>query len=265
MFDDWALLLALLNEISNSGFKPYLDVAQPDPGCSVIVKSPADTTVAGCGYEIGSFSHAVCAQLDFEKTFMVQFCCGIDDCRSAGAKRSVKFGRDGIAGGGASGVYLKDINGNIITPAQEGAPPDALPAKVKKDAQPAVDQLSKRSSCKKNSWVPDAGKEDYTRPADNTQIVLAGVSGPGSVTITHERSQSWTSSMGANIGFADILSLGVSTEESETEEVSDTSSRLFTVGDGQTGDVGFTAYLRCSTGEFIFSYFRMIQKAKTAI
>ncbi|CAM1509817.1 Fc.00g001520.m01.CDS01 [Cosmosporella sp. VM-42] len=175
---------------TGGGLKTYLDVAQPDPGCTVIVKSPADTTVAGCGYEIGSFSQGGCAQLNLEKSFMVEFCCGRGDCKAAGAKRSVKFGRDGIAGGGAGGVYLKDENGTIITPSQVG--PLQTPG---------------RQSCKKNSWVPDAGKEDYTRPADNTQIVLSGVSGPGSITITHTRSQSWTTTIGADFGFADILFL----------------------------------------------------------
>ncbi|KAF7563715.1 hypothetical protein G7046_g414 [Stylonectria norvegica] len=233
---------------AGGGFQAYLDVQQPDPGCKVIVKSPADTTVAGCGFEIASFSHGVCAELSLEKSFMVQFCCGIGDCDAAGAKRSVKFGRDGIAQGGASGVYLRDVNGNVIAPAQEGPPPGVTAVKTKRVADAPLDQVVKRSRCKSNSWIPNPGQEEYTRPADDTQIVMTGVSGPGSVTITKSRSQGWSSTVGVDIGFADILSLGLSTTTTQSKELTDTSSRLFTIGEGQTGDVGFTAYLQCTTG-----------------
>ncbi len=250
---------------------PYIDVAQPDPECKVIIKSPAHTTVPGCGYTIAAFEHPACAVLNLEQSFMVQFCCGEDHCRQAGAsgKRSVRFASGYLpprnftdadifngGGGGAYGVYIKDRNGTIIKPAEVGPPPEVVAAMARRQASSQgasssdknlareaspVSPLTKRG-CDKNSWKKERGP--YTRPADNTQIVLNGVRGPGKFAITASRSQTWSSSL--SIGFADVISLGASLEFSETVE--DSQTREFEMLPGQSGDVGFTAYMLCESG-----------------
>jgi hypothetical protein len=50
-----------------------------------------------------------------------------------------------------------------------------------------------------------------------------------------------------NLGFSDVVSLGVGFEMTETVEGSTTHS--FSVPAGQTGDIGFTAYLVCTFGK----------------
>ncbi|KAK4040839.1 hypothetical protein C8A01DRAFT_35114 [Parachaetomium inaequale] len=243
------------------GWRPYFDIPKLDPGCKLIVKSPANTDLPGCGYMIASFSQPACAVLNLEKSFMLQFCCGNGDCSAAGAskmRRSAKFGgKYGLgepldieaASGGMYSLVLRDANGTEITPTQVGAPPVAArrePSKPNADhPTPLADRGPKaKRSCDDGSWRADDGKAEYTRPADNTQIVARGVAGPGSVEITSTRSQSFTTSM--NIGFADILSLGVGFEM--TESVSDSTAHSFTVLEGQSGDVGFTSYMLCTAG-----------------
>ncbi|KAM7214989.1 hypothetical protein V8F06_009666 [Rhypophila decipiens] len=232
------------------GYHPYLNIPQPDPTCRIIVKSPANTDMLGCGAVMASFSNRQCAVLNIDQTFMVQFCCGFDDCRAAGA---VKVRRDGIvepvepsdfptlsphakrSSGGA--VMLQYPNGTIIQPLQVG-PPAGLKTVKKSIAQPL-----KKRSCDAG-WEPVEGKEDYTRPADNTQIVAREVTGPGEITIAETREQSFTTTM--NLGFADIVSFGIGFEM--TESKSDSSEHKMSIGEGQSGSVGFTSYMRCSEG-----------------
>jgi hypothetical protein len=187
---------------------------------------------------------------------MLQFCCGTDDCTAAGAgkvRRSAKVGgRHGwselldldAASAGLYSLTLRDANGTEITPAQIGSP------KVSTKRQPLVVPsprgLKSKRSCEPNSWKADEGRAEYSRPADGTQILLRSIRGPGQFQITETRSQSFTTSL--NIGFADILSLGVGFEVTETVE--DSSAYTFTVGEGQTGDVGFTPYLLCTSGVY---------------
>ncbi|KAK3301862.1 uncharacterized protein B0T15DRAFT_544888 [Chaetomium strumarium] len=243
------------------GWRPYIDIPELDVGCRIIVKSPANTDLPGRGYLIASFSQPACAVLELEKTFMLQFCCGADDCSAAGAgkvRRSAKFG--GRYGWGelldlnaaSTGLYslaLRDANGTEITPAQIGPPHESTkrqPSQSAADllAVPSTRGVKSKRSCQQNSWRADEGRAEYTRPADGTQILLRAVRGPGQFQITETRSQSFTTSM--DIGFADVLSLGVGFEMTETVE--DSQAYTFTVGEGQTGDVGFTPYLLCTTG-----------------
>lgn len=163
-------------------------------------------------------------------------------------KRSAKFGRDSASSGGG-GLYLKDVNGTVIQPVKVGEVESTAGSTGEAKRSPAPESVFARSNCEEGSWVADPNRDDYTRPADNTQVVLTGVAGPQTVRITKTRSQSYTSTLGASIGIEDIFSLGLSFEESFTEEISDSTSRSFKVQDGQTGDVGFTSYLRCSSGE----------------
>lgn len=261
---------------TDSGYQPYLDIPQPDPGCKVLVRSPADTTQAGCGFLKGAFGNAACAVLSIEKTFMVQFCCGLGDCNAAGAgarriKRSAKFGdvtvfeeldkeafNAAAAGGGMFSYKLRSANGSVIEPAAIGLPPDTTTDRASKDAQAAVPAVKKSVSnplqarvdkCEEGSWVPDAGKEDYTKPADGTQVVYGSVSGPATIEITKARTQDWTTTMDASLGFGNILSMGISFSNEYGESITDTKSQSFPVPAGQTGSVGFTPYLECTTGK----------------
>lgn len=134
---------------------------------------------------------------------------------------------------GRGGLLLKGANGTTIEPADVGPPPELQTSKR--------EPLQKRS-CEKNSWV---GSDPLSRPAKETKIVKDGVCGGGSISVTEERSQSYSTSM--SIGLSDIISLGVSTEF--TEEASSSETVQVSVQEGQCGKLGFTATMECSTGK----------------
>jgi hypothetical protein len=227
------------------GYSVYFDVQAHDPGCATIVKSPASTDLIGCGAAIASFKQPACALLDLEKSFMIQSCCGTD-CDAAGGKMIRGMGQMGTARSvlvnGRGGLLLKYANGTIIEPA-EVAPPSTLvnAGSMKRQASRTTVQRLQKRSCTKNSWK---GGEVLTKPADNVQIVVDAVKGPGTITKAKERTQSWSTSM--SLGISDILSLGVSTEFSES--VSSSSEVSVTIAAGQEGKLGFTATMSCSTG-----------------
>jgi len=228
------------------GYAVYFDVQEHEPGCATIVKSPASTDLVGCGAAIGSFKQPACALINLETTFMLQSCCG-DDCDAAGGKMIRGIGQMGTARSvlvdGRGGLLLKYANGTIIEPAEVGPPSTLVNAgKMKRQARRTTEQRLQKRSCTKDSWE---GSTVLTRPADNVQIVIDSVTGPGSVTVTKERTQTWSTSM--SLGIADIISLGVSTEFSES--VSSGKQVSVTIAEGQTGKLGFTATLSCSTGK----------------
>src|SRR4051812_42467406 len=150
--------------ITCSGYRPYIDIGELDPGCKIIIKSPANTDIVGCGYMIASFSQPTCAVLDLKKTFMAQFCCGLGDCARSGAgklRRSVKFGGSlgepldvRAAGGGMYSLVFRDANGTEIAPAQVGHPPEAVVAGRSTELGSAG-LLAKRG-CDGGSWRPDS-------------------------------------------------------------------------------------------------------------
>lgn len=144
---------------------------------------------------------------------------------------------------GRGGLLLKYANGTMIEPAEVG-PPSKLgnAGSMERQASRKMKQHLQKRSCTKNSWK---GGDVLTRPADNVQIVKDSVTGPGTVTVTEERTQSYSTSM--SIGIADILSLGVSAEF--TESVSSGTQVSVDIAEGQTGKLGFTATLSCSTGK----------------
>jgi len=104
-------------------------------------------------------------------------------------------------------------------------------------------------------YTAEAGKEQYTRPADNTQTVRAatvnGGTGGGTAEISTSRTQEWSTSMSAGVNILEIVSASVSFEMSES--VTDSTAYTFSVPAGQTGQVGFTANLRCTSGMFSLS------------
>lgn len=228
------------------GYEVYFDVQPHDQGCATIVKSPAGTDIDGCGAVVGYFSNPVCAVLNLEKSFMIQSCCG-KDCKSAGGSKMIRgAGPIGTVRSvnidGRGGLMLKDANGAVIEPAEIGPPPElANAAKTKRQQSQAASHRLQKRSCTKNSWK---GGDVYTKPADNVQIVAPTVAG-ASIEVKKERTQSWSTSM--ELGIADIISLGVSTEF--TESVSSSTAFTFPVLPGQIGKLGFTATLSCSTGK----------------
>jgi hypothetical protein len=139
-------------------------------------------------------------------------------------------------------VVAQYANGTIIKPA-EVAPPSTLvdAGNMERQASETTGQNLQKRSCIKDSWE---GGEILTKPADNVQIVMDLVSGPGSITVTKDRTQSWSTSM--SIEIADIHNLGVSTDFNES--VSSGSPVSITIPQGHSGALGFTATLSCSTG-----------------
>lgn len=181
---------------------------------------------------------------------MVQFCCGEGDCTAAGAdakKRSAKWPRLASTSSTTGGLYLKYPNGTIIQPIQVGQP-QTIQARSNAGEVDSK-HLNARDGCDKNSWVADPDRSDYSRAADGSQVIYANAVGPAHLTITTERSQSYTSTLGASVGFSDILDLGVSIMQSFTREISDSRAITFDLEKGQQGNVVFTPFLRCSTGK----------------
>ncbi|CAN9322263.1 unnamed protein product [Alternaria alternata] len=139
-------------------------------------------------------------------------------------------------------VVAQYASGTITEPA-EVAPPSTVvnTGNMKRQASGTTGQYLQKRSCTKDSWE---GGEVLTKPADNVQIVINSVSGPGSVTVTKDRTQSWSTSM--SIGIADIHNLGFSADFNES--VSSGSPVSITIPQGHSGALGFTATLSCSTG-----------------
>ena len=222
----------------NRGWQVYFDVQAHEPGCATIIKSPASTDLAGCGAVIGAFKQPACALLNLETSFMVQSCCG-KDCDGAGAKMIRGLGEMGklrsVSIDGSGGPLLKDGDDNIIEPAEIGQPPE------KREVETKRSNLQKRG-CTKKSWQ---GGDVLTRPADNVQIMLESVTGPGSVSVDKTRTQQWSTSM--SLGVSDIVSLGVSAEFSES--VSTSKTVQVSIEEGQSGALGFTSTMYCSTGK----------------
>ncbi|KAI1425419.1 hypothetical protein F5Y12DRAFT_374696 [Xylaria sp. FL1777] len=246
---------------------PQLDEQAP---CYLIFKSPASTTMPGCGETQKFFQDETCGTVNLKETFMVQFCCGTGDCSAAGIPaqtggkrsqlltRSAKFG-PGISAGdieflsarsGGSGIQSMRIavNGTEIEPLYVGPPQvSATTGDVASRTVEARSEESTKGVCK-GDWTPDAGYEDYTRPADGPQILSDLLSGPLAYTITKTRSQTWTQTTEESLGFADILSLGVSFSKSFSKSLMNAESVQYTVAEGDTGYIAWTSFLRCSQG-----------------
>jgi hypothetical protein len=203
-----------------------------------IIKSPADTKTPGCGKTISTFQNAGCQRLAIKDTFMVQFCCGTGDCHEAGvgnAKRDELLRIGSASVGGLFGASFEYANGTAIVPIQQG------------NMMPVVDVESPRprAEC---VYTANGGMEGYTRPADNTQIVKGStVTGPAEIEITETREQSWTTSMEAGVNFLEIITASVGFEFSES--ISESTTYKFQIQEGDSGIIGFTAYLRCTTGQ----------------
>lgn len=139
-------------------------------------------------------------------------------------------------------------DGKDIKPVQQDVPPEEA-SLIQRSPE---HELTKRG-CDK--WQAEPGLEVYTRPADGAQIVAPKVTGPGEISRDGSVSQTWTASF--NVGFADVFSMGLGFEISET--VSQTIGFKLTLQKGETGDIGFTPTLICTQGGFfpllLFEFF----------
>lgn len=212
---------------------------------------------------------------------MVQFCCGSGDCAAAGIPnqsgartltRSAKFGQgfssgvdfisstaggSGGSGGGMQSLRIA-VNGTEIEPLYVGPPQVPAEQQEEKEAEEVKREevrsallLSRDSGACKGDWTPDAGYEDYTRPSDGPQIVSSLAKGPVTVSITDTRTQEWSQTVETSLGFADILSLGVSFSSTFSESLSNAQTVEYQVDAGISGYVGWTSFLRCSRGMFM--------------
>ncbi|KAI1291049.1 hypothetical protein F5Y03DRAFT_403781 [Xylaria venustula] len=244
----------------------YIDVPiqQQESPCYIIFKSPAQLDMPGCGVTQWYFKDEGCGAVELKETFMVQFCCGKGDCAAAGIPgesdiignapllQSAKFGHgtgakniafssDATgAGGGVQSLRIA-VNGTEIEPIYVGPP------QVTTEISDTASVISQRSVCKKD-WTPKPGYEDYRRPADGTQLVSGLVQGPLSTEIQKTRSQEWTQSLDMDLGFDDILSLGIGFSSSFSESISDSETLSYDVPAGVTGYIGWTSFLRCTQG-----------------
>lgn len=219
-----------------------MDVPQPDPTCTYIIRSPASVDVQGCGTLVGAFKNAGCVSLTLKETFMAQFCCGNGDCTAAGVNAKMVRGLNYARGATLTGVGFHDADGKQIEPLEVGVPPE-MRASWKNDRR----AIGRRDDCK---YIPDG--EVYTTNGA-TQIVLTGVdggSGGSEVKITQERSVSRSSTFQAGIGF-EVFSASVSVTFEET--LTDGQEKTFTIPAGQTGKLGFTPILKCTKGSMILS------------
>jgi len=226
-------------ESDSGGWEAYLDVQDPGDGCKHIITTPADVDVEGCGVPVASFSHAACSVLDMDVTFMYQWCCGSEDCEGAGVSKR------GTAGNHRQTLT---VNGTVVEPIQKGSPPSAR-KRMPQSLFGRSSLLNREEDDGKcdGDWTPDDGAEEFTTESDDRQVVFSDFRG-GSVTITETRSQTWTSETSASLGFADVLSLGISMTESFSESVEDSTAYTFDDETGQIGSVVFTPTLKCSTG-----------------
>jgi len=182
---------------------------------------------------------------------MVQFCCGEGDCNKA-----INPGTTGSPGhnsvypmagdsGSVQGMFLQYANGSIIKPVEIGYPPELRTTHKARS-------LVKRGACTDHSWKADKGKESYTKPAEQSEFVYGNTVDGGTtgnkITLSQQRTSEWSTTLGASLGFEDVVSIGVSFEQSFTKSITDSTSMEFTVPAGQMGMVVFTPTLRCSTG-----------------
>lgn len=234
----------------------WLNVPALDPGCHWILRSPASTDMAGCGFVTGTWANSGCDNVQLDDTFMVQFCCGVEDCaragvsvptvkRTAGAKTSPEYRRTLLAGGGG-GLEMFYRNGTKMEPIERGMAPEKRGLKGAK-TQHRVRQDEPDEVC--TGWEPEGN--GYTKPSPETQLVATGGSAGQEITITATRTVEWSTTIeiGASFGIDDIFGLSMSMSQEFSESLEESESRTFQVPEGQQGDIGFTGYLYCEQGK----------------
>lgn len=139
---------------------------------------------------------------------------------------------------GSGSLDLIDANGNVIKPLEKGpAPsPEAL--------------VARGDVCVKGSWTDTT--DEFWTTSPYTQVVSTvhnGGSTGTDVEITQSRSSSWSTTIEANVGFADIFSMGVGFSRTETEEISNGETATYEVPAGQRGYVAWTGFVLCKEGK----------------
>ncbi|KAI1755908.1 hypothetical protein F4782DRAFT_487605 [Xylaria castorea] len=108
--------------------------------------------------------------------------------------------------------------------------------------------IQRNGACDGN-WVPDTGFEDYTQTANDTQVMSSVVNGPTKVSVGGARTQEWSQTVEQSLSFEGLLTLGVSFSSSIFQSVTDSQTIEYEVGEGESGYVAWTSFLRCSRGE----------------
>ncbi|KAH7304734.1 hypothetical protein B0I35DRAFT_484294 [Stachybotrys elegans] len=247
----------------------WFDFPSNDQTCQWLLKSPAAVDIQTCGVPLVITRGPACRSVSLDESFMLQFCCGSGDCCAAGAPNVPGCNPNGMSTvrrdlpsdllirdtngdkklairATSGGVMFLDANGNIIPPAYQGPPVQPMPRSLEK---PAVISSKRQESCTAGSWV-DEGAEFQTT-SSNSQVVSELVDGgPDGViaVISKQRTSTWSTTMEANVGFADIFSMGISFSITQEESISTSETYEFPVPAGQRGFVSFTPYVVCKNG-----------------
>lgn len=217
--------------------------ADLDSGCQVIVQTPVVATDGQCGGNVLIAQGATCAPIKVDNTFMVQFCCGVDDCGAAGAppgRRSANpassFGGSGSSGGM---LLMHDRDGNVIEPKPIS---DVL---IDSNSPSSKRALTTESTVEKRCEEFTPSGDPYTKPGAQT-IVSDTVTCPPTQGCNAQMGESVTESFSVegSVSVGDPLgivsaSVSVGWEESTTREFSST----FEFGAGERGYVVFVPIL----------------------
>ncbi|KAK0670957.1 hypothetical protein QBC41DRAFT_363687 [Cercophora samala] len=190
-----------------------------------------------------------------EETFMVQYCCGFDECNPLGIpydkKRNIVIGghtpRDsslpfGISArsSGSGGLYLQFKNGTIIPPKEVGYPPESLAARAKK--------MNRRcEGYEENSYTANGQPYYKTFETELVGSTIAPSSEDRTIEVRHSRSvearTTFSVSVGDPLGIVSV-SVGFEFATTETQEI----TYPLLVPAGVSGTAGFTPVYICTKG-----------------
>ena len=200
-----------------------------------MVMSPASRDTENCGSPLLTVNSATCQRVVLQSTFMLQFCCGVGDCKAAA--------------GGA--IFLKNsTTSEMITPFDQGPP------------RVGNIRLSKRECGE--FVVTDGPYSSIGQPQRVSADQGCGPTGACSVALDRTATQSRTLSVSLSVGrfmrlhsmntFTDIspgdpwgvISASVGVDFTESSSISWT--RDWDLDEGSTGYVVYTPYTLCYKG-----------------
>lgn len=230
-----------------------MDISEPAEGCAFILTTPAYVDRQLCGDPVGSYKYPVCSTATLDKTFMVNYCCGNEQCEKAGASR-----RDL-----GPSLQTLTVNGTVVEPVEVANFPDTRSRLFRPRSENLKDITRKHLNLDErdddgicdDDWVPDSPEDaSFTTQSPNRQVIISNFK-DASIDITQAREVTYTESMteGMEMGlnFQDIFSLGVSTSLTVefSESIKDELTYHFENQDGQSGSIVFTPTLRCTKGQ----------------
>ncbi|CZT18129.1 uncharacterized protein RCC_03969 [Ramularia collo-cygni] len=248
------------NAAENGGLEVFFNIAQPDPTCAVVIRSPAGSEYIGCGQNILTTYNALCTKLILRQRVMLQFCCGTGDCDAAGGGvSSISLtpedfaNTSSIASGGSGAMLFINSQGEIIQPDSESDPREqALRKRLVQSPAPEKRQeakhggalLANRDLFKRDCTFTQVG-DPFTAPG-NTVVIDGPVTGPAMIDRSVEQTVGWSSTFEVGIAF-DIFSAGASFTTSES--ITESASITLEVQDSVTGFWVWTPILTCANGE----------------